>query len=416
MLVQEKRTVELSLHPYRVYYIYFSVLMLAVALLALLPFPVQADGGAPNLAYVAGAGRGISVIDIGQQRVVHTFPVMGNPSMVLLSSDGAILYVTQPTLGHVAELAARTGRLLCTISVPGHPTLLALSPDGTLLYTAGEASTQVTVVATATCALQHTYQVNEGVNGLAVTTVVSLNGDIRNQLWITGTTTLMILTEQVQQIEHIAIPGGPRFLCLPGGLTAYITTQQGSVVAVDTRSHQVFAQLLTGSHFGPMDYDAITGEIYVPDQQHNQLVVLSPILMGTLLTPREPERVTPLQDTPQSVAITSDGQLGFIALRSGRVSILNIPEHSMIQTLSVSGTPRFIITGLYPPLNDPLPRQAPVGAVQPPIAPIILLGMGVLALLLVLWFLVRRMKYRKRSRSAPKSAPKNARLQRLTKR
>src|SRR5256885_2302628 len=32
-----------------------------------------ADGGAPNLAYVAGSAKGISVIDIGQQKVTGSF-------------------------------------------------------------------------------------------------------------------------------------------------------------------------------------------------------------------------------------------------------------------------------------------------------------------------------------------------------
>lgn len=107
--------------------------MFVLVLLALQPAPVYADGGAPNLAYIAGAGQGVSVIDIAQQRVLHTFSVAGDPHMLLLSPDGSILYVTQPTLGQVAELAARTGHVLCTISLPGHPSLLALSADGTLL-------------------------------------------------------------------------------------------------------------------------------------------------------------------------------------------------------------------------------------------------------------------------------------------
>lgn len=339
--------------------------LLACALLTLLPVPVHADGGAPNLAYVAGAGRGIQVIDIAKQKILHNFSVAGNPHMVLLSLDGGILYVAQPTLGQVTELAARTGRVLCISSVPGHPTLLALSADGTHLYVAGEASTQVTALDTATCAVQQTYQTNEDVSGLAVTVNISLNDEVRNQLWIAGTTALTIITEQQQQVKHIPIPGGPRFLCLPGGLTAYVTTRQGSVVAIDMVSYQVFAQLLTGGNFGPMDYDSVTGQIYVPDQQHNQIDLLSPVHMGTLLTPHEPERVLPVHNTPQSIAITSDGQLGFVAFRSGQVSMLNVPDHQVIHTFVVGGTPQFIITGLYPPPIDPVPRQVASGFVIP---------------------------------------------------
>src|SRR6516225_5892923 len=89
----------------------------------------HADGGAPQLAYVAGAAQGISVIDIAQRRVTRTIAVAGNPRTVLLSPDGYALYVTQPTLGQVAVIMAKTGKTLCTASLPGQPSLLALSLD-----------------------------------------------------------------------------------------------------------------------------------------------------------------------------------------------------------------------------------------------------------------------------------------------
>ena len=367
-----------------------ALLLICVALVSLaVHVTVHADGGAPNLAYVAGAGRGIQVIDIARQKILHDFSVAGSPRMILLSPDGGILYVTQPTLGQVSELVARTGRVLCTRSMPGHPTLLALSADGTRLYVAGEASTQVTVLDSATCNVQQTYQINQQVNGLAVTTVV-FNNEIRAQLWIAGTTELTVITEQEPQIERIAIPGGPRFLSLPGGLTAYVTTQQGSIVAIDMASYQVFAQLVTGGDFGPMDYDTVTGQIYAPDQRHHQIDVLAPVHMGTLITPHEPERVLSLQGTPQSIAITSDGQLSFIALRSGQVSMLNVPSHQVLDTFAVGGTPQFIITGLYPPTIDPEPRQvASVFALPTPL--IVLFIVSLLVLVLIGgWLIVRR--------------------------
>ena len=51
-----------------------SLLLLGVLALYMLSFPphVQADGGAPNLAYVSGTSSGISVIDVGQAKVIIT--------------------------------------------------------------------------------------------------------------------------------------------------------------------------------------------------------------------------------------------------------------------------------------------------------------------------------------------------------
>ncbi len=56
-----------------------------------------------------------------------------------------------------------------------------------------------------------------------------------------------------------------------------------------------------------------------------------------------------------SVAITNDGQLGFVALSGGKVSMIDLLERRGVYTVSVSGTPRFIITGLFPPDFSPTP-------------------------------------------------------------
>src|SRR5712692_9589746 len=151
---------------------------------------VRADGGAPQLAYVAGAARGISIIDIARRRVTGTIAVAGNPHTVLLSLDGHALYVTQPTLGQVAVITAKTGKTLCTASLPGQPSLLALSLDATVLYVAGQGDTSVRALDPLTCAVQRTFETHEPVYGLAVaaSTAADATPTTPNQLWITGTT------------------------------------------------------------------------------------------------------------------------------------------------------------------------------------------------------------------------------------
>jgi DNA-binding beta-propeller fold protein YncE len=130
---------------------------------------VFADGGAPNLAYVAGSSSGVNVIDIGQGRVTKTMGIAGDPRMVLLSLDGRFLYVTQPTLGRVAVIAAKTGQMVCTAHLPGHPAVMALSLDATVLYVAGEDVANVSALDPATCRVLQTYKTGGPVYGLAVT-------------------------------------------------------------------------------------------------------------------------------------------------------------------------------------------------------------------------------------------------------
>src|SRR5437660_2075753 len=117
-----------------------------------LPFSpkASADGGAPNLAYVAGTPPGVSVIDVGQAKVTKTIAVAGDPHMILLSPDGQFLYAAQASLGQVAVINAKTGQTVGAGHLQGHPTVMALSLDATDLYEAAEVGANVSALDRAT--------------------------------------------------------------------------------------------------------------------------------------------------------------------------------------------------------------------------------------------------------------------------
>ncbi|MBA2286765.1 MAG: YncE family protein [Ktedonobacteraceae bacterium] len=339
-----------------------SIALVLIVMLLILLLPVRAahaDGGAPNLAYVAGASPGVSVIDIQQQQVTNKFSVAGDAHMIYLSLDGRFLYVTQPALGRVAMLAAKTGQTICTASVPGQPTLLAFDAGANLLYAAGNGAASISGINATTCAIEKTIATDGPVYGLALATVgTGVNGSTGNQLWVAAGNALAAFNSTGQRIASIALPGA-QYVTIPAGSTVYVDTRQGSLVAVDLGTHQVVSTLLRGGSFGPMDYDAITGEIYVPDAQNNQVDVLAPIVPGASI-PHEPSRIIRLDASPQSVAITNDGQFGFVALKGGSVAMLDIPGKQIVKTINVGGDPHFIIVGLYPPLVGTTPQQASI--------------------------------------------------------
>jgi DNA-binding beta-propeller fold protein YncE len=379
--------------------LYYSLLFLLILLLLIVvsPLPVRADGGAPQLAYVARGGQGIGIIDIAQRRVTGTIAAAGNAHTVLLSPDGHALYVTQPIAGKVAVIAAKTGKTLCTADLPGQPSLLALSLDATVLYAAGQGDSSVRALDPATCAVKRSFATREPVYGLAVaaSTAADATPSTPNQLWICGHTSLTIFDVNGHLLGSVPVAGGPQYISIPGGFTAYVTTRQGSVVAIDLNTRRVIRTLLSGGQFGPMDYDANTGEVYVPDKQHNLLDVLAPVTLSTAIMPREPARLLRLNSSPQAVAITSDGQLGFVALADGQVLMLDIPGRSVASSIAVAGAPQFIITGLYPPVNNPIVSAQQV--TTPPQATstnrvlliIVAAAVGVL-LLSALWLFGRR--------------------------
>lgn len=372
------------------------LLGMVVVLLGLFPSPLLADGGAPQLAYVGGAGQGVSIIDIARQRVTGSIALGGNPQTVLLSPDGADLYVAQPALGQVAVIAAKTLKTICTARLSGQPTVMALSLDGTMLFVAGQGDTSARALNPASCAVQRTFETHEPIYGLAVaaSTAVNATPSTPNQLWITGADVLTVFEVNGHLLGTVPIAGGPQHITIPGGFTAYVTTRQGTVVAVDLGTRKVIRTLLSGGQFGFMDYDAPTGEVYVPDQMHNQLDVLIPITAGTTVPPQEPVRVFRLSGPPQSVAITNDGALGFVALSNGQVLMLDVPGRKVVASIAVGGTPHFIITGTYPPADSSTTPQQTTPTPTPtlPISkPLLILSMGLMGLLLLgaLWLVWR---------------------------
>jgi DNA-binding beta-propeller fold protein YncE len=339
----------------------FPILVIVALICTMLLAPqAHADGGAPQLAYVAGTAQGVSVIDIAQQKITSTIASSGDPHMVLLSTDARFLYVAQPQSGHVAIIAAKTGSVFCTASVPGQPSLLAIDGNFNTLYAAGNGASSISEINPTNCAIKRTFQTGGPIYGLAIAAVAaSVSSSSGNQLWVSSGNKLLVFDDlKGTLLGSVTIPGGPQYITIPPGATVYVNTRQGSVFAVDLNSHRL-EKLMTGGSYGPMDYDANTGEVYVPDRQHNQLVVLSPANAGFAL-PHEPARTIDLGAPPQSVAITSDGQLGFVALAGGSVAMLDIPGRQLVTTFHVGGNPQFIITGLYPPAIGTTPQQASV--------------------------------------------------------
>ena len=274
------------------FFLLLGVVFLFIAMSMLYPSVAHADGGAPNLAYVAGTDGGISVIDVAQQKVTRQIAIDGKPQMMVLSVDGRTLAVTQPDKGQVTILATKTAQVLCTAHLSGHPSLLTFDPGTNTLYAAATDATRVYALDPLTCTTRHIFDVQSQVTGMAVAVVGGgIAGGTGNQLWIASTAKLTIFNTEGSQLATLAVAGGPQYVCIPSGPTAYVTTRNGTLVAIDVNSRQSTPPLLTGGTFGLMDYDATTGEVYVPDMQHQRLDILSAVRVDETPLHHQPERV-----------------------------------------------------------------------------------------------------------------------------
>jgi DNA-binding beta-propeller fold protein YncE len=125
--------------------------------------------------FVTGAeGASISKIDLSSQTIVQTIPAFGSyPQNLILSPDGAQLYVTYPYENVVQILDTLTNLPVAAISVPA-PRDIAFNSKGTKAYIAEAGNPDsatmgvVQLFDTNTFQLGTTYQVGLGPNDIAV--------------------------------------------------------------------------------------------------------------------------------------------------------------------------------------------------------------------------------------------------------
>jgi YVTN family beta-propeller protein len=347
-----------------------SVSALVVAALAA-PLPSKADGGAPNLAYVAGGGTNggdLVVIDIGKRRVTGHVTLGGAPQGVVLSPDGRFAYVAQSAANRVAVVDTRSQRVAGTLPTGPGPVSLVLGFAGSkpILYVADSSGNTVTVLDLDAQRTLATIPVGQHPTGLALAgpdTGIRTPNDSELYVAAAGSNTVSVISAaQRQVVATLPVPGGPVGVVVPptGGV-AYVSTSAGTVVALALADRRVLGTVLhmPGGALGTMDYDAVTGQIYVPEATTGVVAVLRPVAVGgngsatvsaAPAFPTEPVRRLQFGGGPAAVAITFDGAYGFVAERdAGRVAMLDVGSRQLLATIAVGGAPQAVITGPYPP-------------------------------------------------------------------
>lgn len=330
-----------------------------------------ADGGAPNLAYVVGGGNQgdhLVVVDIAQRKVAWSVSLGSQPQSIVLSADGRFAYVTEPGANRVAIVDTSAHQVVGSMTVGSRPQAMAADPTSSLysLFVANAKGNSLTALDAVTQQVRATIPVGQEPVGVAVASPlsgISDSGDpssrevyVANRASQTLSVVLVSDTRNPHVAATIALPEPPCALTIPqtGGV-AYVATCTGKVLAIGLASHRVLGTLFSGLGGAPgaMDYDAVTGQIYVPIPTRDQVVILRPAGVGadgSLVAPAEPLRTLPFSGAPSAVAITFDSALGFVTERdSGRVEEIDVTTRQTLGTISIGGAPNAVVTGPYPP-------------------------------------------------------------------
>ena len=335
----------------------------------LAPAPgARADGGAPNLAYVvsqsaSGSGGSLATIDIAQRKVAWQMALGATPTAVQLSLDGRTVYVAASAPNGVLLVDARSHRVTKALAT-GAASDLALdtSVTGALFASIG-ATGRLAMVDVQNARVAASIPVGAGAAGLAVAGPGSDSArpqDTEIYVTLPDANTVQIVSATARAVvATAAVPGGPRTAVAPGtGGLAYVATRSGTVELIGLSDHRLRGTVYAapGDELGRMDYDAVTGAIYLTDVTRNQVLALAPASLGgdgAVHIPAEPARTIPIAGGPSAVAITFDGAYGFVTQReAGSVAMLDLAAHQTLATITVPGHPVAVITGAYPPALD----------------------------------------------------------------
>ncbi len=340
-----------------------AVLVPLLAWVALGAAPVaRADGGAPNLAYVSGAQGGLAIIDIASQQVSARIALSGDPRGMALSSDSRFLYVALAGKNGVGVIDANAKKETTIYPTGPGPTSLTLDlVDPSHLWVANTGGNTVTVLNPDTGKKLATIPVGRQPMSVAIagpaTGISEQDGSSEVMVANQQDKSLTIIgSESFQVLTTLTLPEAPLWVTIPGlGGTAYIATDQGHVYGMTLATHQLFGPIFSGQQFHFMDYDATSGNVYVPDSAANVVNVLHPVNSSSKIPTKFPDQPArppyQLSGAPWSIAVTSDGSLGLVGQHdSGDVTMLNVPGHSVLTKIHVGGTPQFVLAGPYPPL------------------------------------------------------------------
>jgi YVTN family beta-propeller protein len=328
----------------------------------------RADGGAPNLSYIVGGGSSadnLTIIDIGARKIAATVPIGGEPRAVALSVDARYAYVTQAARNQVAVVDASSHTVTATIPTGAQPAglLLDTTTTTTRLLVANSGADTVSVLNPDARKTVATIQVGQHPTAVALAGPGNeLPSAGKPEYYVSNSdadSVSVIDAGSLKVVATVPVSGGPLAVVIPqSGGVAYVGTRSGAIVVirlVDRRPLGTVFQLRGAP--GQMDYNAISGSIYVPDPTGNAVQVLRPTSPGASgsspSVPDEPIRTLPFPNAPSAVAIPADGTFGMVTQTApGNATMLDLSTRQPLATFDVGGKPVAVITGPNPPLLD----------------------------------------------------------------
>jgi YVTN family beta-propeller protein len=291
---------------------------------------------APLKAYVGLFNdNAVAVVDTGTNQVIKTIPVPVGPHGVVVTPDGAKVFVSSDGSSTVSVISTATDTVIASIDVGMTPHGLSISDDGLRIVCAGFGTDSVQVIDSAT------YQV---VSRVAVprphNSAISADGKLAyvgSQMKDTPSITVVAL-DSASVVGSFPLTHAPRALDFaPGGEVFFTVSGVDGLESLDLASQQLAA--------APIATGGSPHHMIATKDGRNELVVSQ--TAGDLeYVDRNTQAVVahvPTGRAPHWIGLSPNGRHAYVTNESSNtVSVVDLAQRVVVASIPVGNGPRKI--------------------------------------------------------------------------
>jgi YVTN family beta-propeller protein len=287
----------------------------------------------PHKAYVGLFGdNAVAVVDTDTSKVLATIPVAA-PDGLVLTPDGAKVYVSSGSAGVIDVIDTATARMTTSIPVGAAPAGLAITRDGRYLVAAVQGDGKAVIIDTTTDAVTGSVAI-----GKAHNSALSADGQtayVASQVATAPAIDLVGVTA-VTTGATFSLDKTPRALATLAG-KLYVTVAGADTIEVlDAATGQAGTPIPTAG--SPHDIrPAPDGtHLLTVSQTAGELEVIDPSSAGVVAH-------VPTGKMPHWIALASDGKLAYVTNEGdNNLVAIDLATNRVVKTISVGAGPRKI--------------------------------------------------------------------------
>jgi YVTN family beta-propeller protein len=293
----------------------------------------SSNGGTTPKAYVGLFGdNAVGVVDLTSNKVLTTIPVAA-PDGLVITPDGAKVYVSTNNSDVIAVIDTTTDTLTTSITIGTQPAGLAITPDGKHVVASVQGDGEAAIIDTTSDTV-----VAKTAVGKAHNSAISADG------------TLAFVASQATAapaVDVVDVPSGtagasytldaaPRALCELGGKLYVTVAGSASIEELDATTGQAGAQIVTGG--SPHDIrPTVDGSLVLTvSQTAGELELVDPSASTVVAH-------IPTGTMPHWIALSSDGKLAYVTNEGdNNLVVIDLATRAVTTTIAVGNAPRKI--------------------------------------------------------------------------